>query len=197
MDSPKDSYLVFKDYLKLASNSMIYSLFFIYSPLLFTAESRYSTFCLIQMIVTLCIVLAGCHYLLELCAETLACHLIRRVDTSRIVYYGKSQQMKQKWTLHVEYCSPRTFWKSQKYGLSKAQFLTPRCHWQRGVDFFYIILVQITPRNPTNFKIAFRHVYWDQDKPFNERKGIKKSRWTVPFMGKGEASAILYVNHKK
>ncbi len=25
------------------------------------------------------------------------------------------------------------------------------------------------------------HVYWDQDKPFDEEKGVKKSRWTVPL----------------
>jgi hypothetical protein len=35
--------------------------------------------------------------------------------------------MKQEWTIHLEYCSPRTFLKSQKYGLFKAQFLNPRC----------------------------------------------------------------------
>ncbi len=32
----------------------------------------------------------------------------------------------------------------------------------------------------TKIKIAFRNVYWDQDKPFNEKKReSKKSRWTV------------------
>jgi hypothetical protein len=42
------------------------------------------------------------------------------------------------WTIPVEYCSPRTFQKSKKYGLPKALFLTPRCNWQQGVDFLII-----------------------------------------------------------
>jgi hypothetical protein len=43
--------------------------------------------------------------------------------------------------------------------------------------------------NSTKFEIAFMHVYWDQDKPFSEKTGVKKSRWTVPLSIK----KILYM----
>jgi hypothetical protein len=83
--------------------------------------------------------------------------LLRRVTTPRLIYSGESLltldsgelfsktlkdsplpfkgQWSKKWTIYVEYCSPRIFQKSQKYGLPKALFLTPRCNWHRGVDF--------------------------------------------------------------
>ncbi len=119
-------------------------------------------------VVTLRITLAGSHHLLALSAQTLACRLIQRVITPRIDYYGESLlpasftagshcwqrrvnfknfegfplplkgQWSKKWTIHVEYCSPRIFQKSKKYGLPKALFLTLRCNWQRGVDFLII-----------------------------------------------------------
>ncbi len=45
---------------------------------------------------------------------------------------------------------------------------------------FYDIYIQIIRENSTNFEIAFRHVYWDHDKPFNEN-GSKKISWDCPF----------------
>jgi hypothetical protein len=64
MGSSQAPYSVFKDFSNLASNSMRYSRFFIDSPLLFTAESLYSPYCLLQTVATLRIILAGSHYLL-------------------------------------------------------------------------------------------------------------------------------------
>ncbi len=90
MDFSQTPYSVFKDFSNLASNSRRYSRFFIDSPLLFIAESQYSPYCLMHRVATLRFIKAGNHYLLELSALTLACRLIRRVDTRRIVYYGES-----------------------------------------------------------------------------------------------------------
>jgi hypothetical protein len=89
MDSCQAPYPVLKDFSNLAS-SRRYSRFLIDSPLLFMAESQYSSYCLIRRVVTLRITKAGSHYLLELSAKTLVCRLIRRVDTPCIVYYGES-----------------------------------------------------------------------------------------------------------
>ncbi len=169
MESFQAPYSVFKGFSNLASNSVRYSRFFIDSPQYFIAESPYSPYCLLQRVVTLRIILAGSHPLLELSTYTLTCRLIWRVNTPRINYYGESllpasftagshcwqrkvilenfeglplplkEQWSKKWTIPVEYCSPRTFQKSQKYGLPKALFLTPRCNWQRGVDFLIIL----------------------------------------------------------
>ncbi len=80
----------FKDFSNLASNSVRYSQFLIDSPQYFIAESPYSPYCLIRRVVTLRIILAGSHHLLTLSAHTLACRLIRRVNTPRIDYYGES-----------------------------------------------------------------------------------------------------------
>jgi hypothetical protein len=194
MESSQAPFSVFNDFSNLASNSVRYSRFLIDSPQYFTAESPYSPYCLLRRVVTLRIILAGSHHLLALYAQTLTCRLIQRVNTPCIDYYGESLlpasftagshcrqrrvifenfeglplplkgQWSKNWTIHVEYCSPRIYQKSQKYGLPKALFLTPRCNWQWGVDFL-IIYVQI------NFEIALRHVYWDEDKPFSEKNG--------------------------
>ncbi len=168
MESSQAPYSVFKDFSNLASNSVRYSRFLIDSPQYFIPESSYSPYCLLRRVVTLRIILAGSHHLLALSAQTLTCHLIRRVNTPRIDYYGESLlpvsftagshcwqrrvifenfeglplplkgQWSKKWTIHVEYCSPRTIQNSQKYWLPKALFLTPLCNWQRGVDFLII-----------------------------------------------------------
>jgi hypothetical protein len=66
--SLQNLYSVFKDFSNLVLNSMRYSQFFIDSPPLFIAESRYSPYSLVRKVVTLCIVLVGSHYLLELSA---------------------------------------------------------------------------------------------------------------------------------
>ncbi len=168
MESSQAPYSLFNDFSNLASNSVRYSRFLIDSPQYFIAESPDSPYYLLRRVVTLRIILAGSHHLLAICAQTLACRLIRRVNTPRIDYYGESLfpasftagshcwqrrvifenfeglplalkgQWSKKWTLYVEYCSPRIFQKSQKYGLPKALCLTPRCNWQRGVDFLMI-----------------------------------------------------------
>ncbi len=147
MDSFQAPYSVFKDISKLASNSMRYSTFFIDSPLLFIMESQYAPHCLLRKVATLCIILAGSHYLLALSASTLSCRLLRRVNTPRLIYSGEAlltaenyfqNLWRKKWIIHVEYCSPRTFLKRQKHGLPKAQFFTPHCLWQRGVNFLII-----------------------------------------------------------
>jgi hypothetical protein len=90
MDFSQAPYSVFKDFPNLASNSKRYSRFLIDSPLLFIAESQYSAYCLIRRVATLRFIITGSHYSLELSASTLACRLIRRVDTPRIVYYRES-----------------------------------------------------------------------------------------------------------
>ncbi len=89
--SPKPLTRYLKIFSNLASNSRRYSRFLIDSPLLLIAESQYSPYCFIRRVVTLRFIIAESHYLLELSASaTLACRLIRRVDTPRIVYYGES-----------------------------------------------------------------------------------------------------------
>jgi hypothetical protein len=62
------TYSVFKDFSNLASNSRRYSQFFIDSPLLFIAESQYSSYCFIPRVATLRFIIAGSHYLLVLSA---------------------------------------------------------------------------------------------------------------------------------
>jgi hypothetical protein len=168
MESSQAPYSVFNDFSNLALNSVRYSRFLIDSAQYFIVESPYSPYCLLRRVVTLHIILAGSHHLLALSAQTLTCRLIQRVNTPRIDYYGESLlptsftagshcwqrrvifknfeglllplkgQWSKKWTIHVEYCQPRTFQKSKKYGLPKALFFTPRCNWQRWVDFFII-----------------------------------------------------------
>jgi hypothetical protein len=168
MESSQALYSVFKDFSNLASNSVRYSRFLIDSLQYFIPESPCSPYCLLRRVVTLRIILAESHHLLALSAQTLTCHLIRRVNTPRIDYYGESLlrvsftagshcwqrrvifenfeglslplkgQWSKKWTIHVEYCSPRTMQKSPKYGSPKALFFTPFCNWQRGVDFLII-----------------------------------------------------------
>ncbi len=184
-DSSQAPYSVFKDFSNLASNLVRYSQFLIDSPLSFIADSWYSLYGILRRVATLRIILAGSHHLLALSAQTLACRVIRRVDTPRIAYCGESLlpasfivgshcwqrrvifknfeglpiplkgQWSKKRTIHVEYCSQRAFQKSKKYGLPKSLFLTPRCHWKRGVVFL-IILVQITPRKFDQF---WNHFY--------------------------------------
>jgi hypothetical protein len=90
MESSQAPLSVFNDFSNLASNSVRYSGFLIDSPQYFIAESPYSPYCLLRRIVTLRIILAGSHHLLALSAQTLACCLIRRVNTPRIDYYGES-----------------------------------------------------------------------------------------------------------
>ncbi len=139
MESSQAPYSVFKEFSNFASNSVRYSRFLIDSPQYFIAESPYSPYCLLRRDVTLRIILPGSHHLLALSAQTLTCRLIRRVNTPRINYYGESLlpasftagshcwqrrvifenfeglplplkgQWSKKWTIHVEYCSQRTF----------------------------------------------------------------------------------------
>jgi hypothetical protein len=159
MESSQAPYSIFNDFSNLASNSVRYSRFLIDSPQYFIVESPHSPYCLPWRVVTLRIILAGSHHLLALSAQTLAYRLMRRVNTPRTDYYGESLlpasftagshcwqlrviyenfeglplplkgQWSKKWTIYEEYCSPRIFQKSQKYGLPKALFLTPRCNW--------------------------------------------------------------------
>ncbi len=68
MDCSQAPYSIFKDFSNLASNSRRYSRFLIDSPLLFTAESQYSPYCLVHRVATLRFIIAGSHYLLELSA---------------------------------------------------------------------------------------------------------------------------------
>jgi hypothetical protein len=68
MESSQAPYTVFKDFSNLASNSVRYSRFLIDSPQYFIAESPYSPYCLLRRVVTLRIILAGSHHLLELSA---------------------------------------------------------------------------------------------------------------------------------
>jgi hypothetical protein len=68
MESSQAPYSVFKDFLNLASNSVRYSRFLIDSPQSFIAESPYSPYCLLRRVVTLRIIFAGSHHLLELSA---------------------------------------------------------------------------------------------------------------------------------
>ncbi len=68
MESSQAPYSVFKDFSNLASNSVRYSRLLIDSPQYFIAESPYSLYCLLRRVVTLRIILAGSHHLLEFSA---------------------------------------------------------------------------------------------------------------------------------
>ncbi len=68
--------------------------------------------------------------------------LIWRVTIPRIVYSGQSLTtvgslltLKQKIDNACRALFIRNISNNQKYGLPKAQFLTPHCPWKQGVDF--------------------------------------------------------------
>ncbi len=82
--------------------------------------------------------------------------LLRRVTSPRLIYSRESLltaesyfqklwrtppsfkgTMKKKWTIHVEYCSPRTFQKSKKYGFPKALFFYSSLELTAGSWLFY------------------------------------------------------------
>ncbi len=103
---------------------------------------------------------------------------------------------------YVEHCKTGQFFKCQKYGLNKAQFLTPHYQWHRGIDL-PIFRKKITPRKFPEFKISSRHIYWDQGKAFNEIKGNKKksldyhfipgkSYWKQALHNKEQGTSILW-----
>ncbi len=77
--------------------------------------------------------------------------------------------------MHVEYCSPRIFYKCIKYELSKALFFLPAVI-EAGELIWRYFKFELLHENSTMLKIDFRHVYSDQEKSFNEKAGVKKSR---------------------
>ncbi len=104
MDSSHDSYLVFKDFSNLASNSMSYLRFLIDSPLLFIAESLYSPYCLLQRVATLRIILERNHFLLELSAQR-ECPAKSKGGLKWYQSIGIPLRM-SRWTLFFKFCHP-------------------------------------------------------------------------------------------
>jgi hypothetical protein len=155
MDSSRATYSVFKDFSNLASNSVKYSRFLIESLLLIhSGESIFPVFFTMESCDSLHHFGGESPFVSIICINSRLSFntesqyspywLLRRVTTPLLIYSGESLltvesyfqklrgipssfkgTMKQKWTIHVEYCSPRTFQKSH-------------CNWQRGVNFLII-----------------------------------------------------------
>jgi hypothetical protein len=137
---------------------------FDWPPILLIVEiqySWYSLYCLIRRFATSRIFCGRELQMYWLCAETLGCWLIWRVKIPASFVAGSHCWQRgvilknavrlplplmgywsRESAVHEEHCPPG---KCQKYGLRKAQYLTPFYHWQRGVNFS-IFWIRITPR---------------------------------------------------
>ncbi len=52
-----------------------------------------------------------------------------------------------------------------------------------GESIFWYFKYKYLHENSTNFEIAFRHVFWYQDEPLNEKNGSQKISLDCPFKG--------------
>ncbi len=67
------------------------------------------------------------------------------------------------------------------YLFPKAQFLTPSCHLQRGVDF-PILRTRIPLRRFDKIRNRLEACLLEPDRSFDEKIGVNKFSWTVPLL---------------